>query len=163
MQLIRKFSPVLSLIVLIVLFIGWTALDWKTTTVVPWAVWLFTLFVCTLSWSFSFTPRIRKAAAVLCALTVLPGILLIGNVAGLHTLWSLFVLAGFAAVHLYLYEIAARSALYKGTMRYVLLIPGVLTVCGIVGLYAWNMSLKAAWVGLLLIVVLAVIGVLRNK
>jgi hypothetical protein len=162
MQLIRKFSPVLSLVLLIVLFIGWNALVWKTTTVIPWSVWLFTSFVCTLSWSFSTMSRIRQINAILCGLTLLSGILLVGDMVGLTILWPVFVLAGLAAVHLYLYDLAARSSIYKGTMRYLLLLPALLTVCPIIGLYAWNTTLKAAWIGLLLMVMLAVIGLFKK-
>lgn len=158
MKLLRNSLPVVCLALLLLFFIGWNWLDWSTTGLIPWSVSVLVLFVCSLSWALSSSTGIKRASAVLTVIAVVPGIALITGMAEFRSLWALFVLTGFAGAVLYLYDLAKSSALYKGVFQYLLLVPVALIVYALIALFGWNGALLPAWIGLLLLLLLAVIG-----
>lgn len=158
MKLLRNSLPVVCLALLLLFFTGWNWLDWSTTGLLPWSVSVLVLFVCSVSWALSPSPVLRRINAALTAIAVLLGIALIAGMAEFRSLWALFVLTGFAGAVLYLYELTKTSSLYNGVFRYVLLVPVLLIVYAMIALFGWNGALFPAWIGLLLLMVLALIG-----
>jgi hypothetical protein len=162
MVLFRKLSPVICLIVLVILLIGRTAMEWNVTAILPWAIWMLVQFICTLSWSVSTTPLIKKINALINGIVLLLGICLISGFGEMSSLWAFFVLAAFTSVHIYLYDLSIRSSVFRGTRRFILLIPVCMTIYAIIGLFGWNGGLKAAWIGLLLMVILTITALIGD-
>lgn len=152
--------PLACFTALAVLFVGWNWLDWKTTSVLPWSIWVLVLFLCSVSWRSTMTPWLKKLNAGLFALAFVAGILLISGTAEITILWGFFVFAGFTSVHLYLYDLARNSAFFKGVFAYLLLIPILLTAYTVAMLYINNGSLGLAWLGLILAILFAMTGLL---
>lgn len=163
MKLLRNSLPIVCFATLLLFWIGWSWLDWATTTLLPWTIALFALFVCSLSWAMSTSPTVRRLNALLTIAAAIPGIILVFDLAGIRSLWAFFTLAGFGSVLLFLYDTARSSSIYKGGLKYVLLVPPALVLYAVIALFGWNGSLFPAWIGLLLMVLLAVIGLLGKR
>lgn len=163
MRIVLNLIPALFCSLLFLLFIGWNSLDWRATVVLPYAAWMIVLLVSSLAWRVSLSPRIRQINAGLLVIALLVGILLVTGAVGMRSVWEVFVLIGFAGVNLYLYDLARTSGVYSGNKAYILLLPLVLTVYSLLGLFCWNGNLALAWGGLLLLVVLALIGLIGSK
>jgi hypothetical protein len=163
MVLVRKLSPVICLIALVVILIGRMAMEWNITTILPWSIWILVQFICTLSWSVSTTPVIKAINAVISGIVLITGISLVSGFGEISSLWAFFVLAAFTSVHSYLYDLSMSSSVFRGTRRFVLFLPVGMTLYAIIGLFGWNGGLKAAWIGLFLMVILAIAALIGNR
>lgn len=162
MKLALNLLPLACFAVLLIFFIGWNWFDWRSTLVLPWSIWLLVLFVCSLSWRYTTTLWVKRLNTLFFGMVMLIGILLVSGLLEIRYSWSLFVLAGFGSIHLYLYDIARTSTLYKGFFGYLLLVPMLLTVYAITLLYLFNGSLALAWIGLMLAVLFALTGLVAG-
>lgn len=162
MKLLRNSLPVVCVALLLLFFAGWYWMDWSLTRLLPWSAALLVLLICSLSWALSGLPGMQRIHAAWTFASIVPGILLVTGLAEFGTVWALLTLAGLGSVLLYLYGIARSSSVYSGAARYVLVFPPLLVIYAVIAVFGWNGSLFPAWIGLSLMIVLAVIALFRK-
>jgi hypothetical protein len=164
MKLLRNSLPVVCFALLLLFLAGWTWMDWSVTRLLPWAAVLLVLFVCSLSWAMSASPGFRRVhAAWMILIAIIPGALLVTGLAEFRAIWGILTLAGLGSILLYLYETARSSSVYSGALQYLLIFPPLLVVYALIAVFGWNGTLFPAWMGLLLMVLLAVIGLFGTR
>ena len=162
MMRILNLIPFICLLFIFVFLAGWTWFDWHTTTVLPYLIAFIVLSVTSLAWQTSHTKWVKQATLLLFFSALIFSVLLVIELIPIKSIWSVFVLIGLSSIHLYLYELAKRSAVYTRYFKIVLFLPLILTISSVVGVYLWDGSLALAWLSLLIALLLSFIGLIAG-
>ena len=158
MRLIFNLLPVVLFSFLLLLFAGWNWMDWKLTTVLPYAIVAIAAFITSLVWRITQRSGLRKTGAVLFIVTLLMGLLFLIGIFSIVWLWIPMIIAVFASIHLYLFDIAAGAGLFRGVSRFVLVLPIALNVIFTFGFFCLGGNLQLVWIGFFLSVLFALSG-----
>lgn len=159
---ILQFIPITCFGFILLFLTGWTWFNWHITTVLPYLIAFLDLFLASIAWQTSRTKWVKQTSTLLFLSALLFGVLLVLEVIPIKSIWAIFVLIGLSSIHLYLYELAKGSGIYTRNFKLILLLPLILTVSSVVGLYLWNGSLTIAWLSLILTILLSLVGVIAG-
>lgn len=162
MKRILPFIPITCFGFILLFLTGWTWFNWHITTVLPYLIAFLDLFLASIAWQTSRTKWVKQATTLLFFSSLLFGGLLVLELIPIKSIWSIFVLIGLSSIHLYLYELARGSAIYTRYFKVILLLPLILTVSSVAGLYLWNGSLTIAWMSLAIAILLSLVGVIAG-
>lgn len=160
---ILNLIPLLLLMLVLTVFIGWFWLDWRLTVVLPYMICAVVLLLGSLTWRLATDKLIRKIAAGTLGLSVITSLLFLLGVLPMYQLWTIFVLCAFGSVQLYLADTGIKASFLKGKMQYIPFVPVAFSLISIVGTYAWDGNLAGAWLGLILSVILALLGLFTAR
>jgi len=153
------FSCFLSILTFLV---GWTWFDWHITTVLPYLIAFSVLFLSSLAWQSSSTKWVKQLSVFLFLIALVSSATVVLELTTIKSIGALFILIGLSSIQLYLYELAKQSMLFRGYFKTILLVPLLLTILSIIGLYSWNGSLIIAWLSLGVATILSLVGLIAG-
>jgi len=160
MRFLLNILPFILLAYLVLCGVGVYSLGWKISTAIPCSAAAICSFICSLSWRATPEGPAGKLNGVIFLIAAVLSVLLVMDSSLIRLLWLPMTISVFASIHVYLFEVARKSVIFSGGRTILLMLPIVVNVIVIAGLFLWNGSIAFATIGFIAAVIFALLSTL---